>query len=148
MDSTAQKHLSAITAGEVTKSNVIGIRKAMNHVARLRAGWSGNRSNATALDVSRMVEALRMVEPRVVDGALCASGLKLLQSPRYAKRLAPVADIIAALDTFRLVRFDPIGDGLHVIPIYRATATDGRSFLFRNIPWQSGGNGPEIVTNR
>lgn len=30
------------------------------------------------------------------------------------------------------------------VPVYRVMGASG-NFLFRNIPWQSGGNGPEIV---
>ena len=30
-------------------------------------------------------------------------------------------------------------------PIYRAIALNGDSFDFYNIPWQSGGNGPELL---
>lgn len=129
-----QRHLDAIRAGEVTKTNVIGLRKAVNHVARLERGWSGNRSAATGGEVREALDALAKLEPRVA-GELVDSGKKLLQSPRYRKRLSAVADIVASLDGFRLVRFDWI-DATHVIPVYRATSPRG-SFLFRNIPWQT-----------
>ncbi|WLJ71172.1 hypothetical protein [Sphingomonas phage Carli] len=137
-------HLEAIKSGTVTKTNVIGIRKAINHVERITRGYSGNRSNATVADVTAIERALADCEP-VVSGELHDSGLKLLRSKRYAKRLEPVADIVANLESFRLVAYDRIGDsGLHSVPVYRATGA-GRSFLFRNVAWQSGGNGPEIV---
>jgi hypothetical protein len=133
-----QKHLAAIEAGEVTKTNVIGIRKAINHVERLRAGWSGNRSSVAPHEADALEVALAQREPRVL-GELHDSGLKLLRSPRWRKRWNErQAGIIERLDHFNLVRFDRIGaNSVQAIPVYRAVATTGQSFLFRNIPWQS-----------
>jgi hypothetical protein len=67
------------------------------------------------------------------------SGLKLLHSRRWRKRFgASQLAVIDRLDHFRLVGFDRIGpQGSHGIPIYRAVAVDGDSFLFRNLPWQT-----------
>jgi hypothetical protein len=59
--------------------------------------------------------------------------------------LEPVADVIATLHGFRLVRFDRIGrNGENCVPVYRAVGKSG-SFLFRNVAWQAGGDGPELV---
>lgn len=83
----------------------------------------------------------------------------MLRSPRYAKRLAPYADSIAVIDHFRLIDFEDIsrrGDGTHNTPVYavwceipsKGDVLDGgvyEAFRFQNIPWQSGGDGPEIV---
>lgn len=139
------KHLDAIQAGAVDASNVIGIRKALNADARRRRNYSTSQTapKLTGAECDAIESALREHEPRVV-GALHDTGLKLLQSRRYRTRLAPVAEIVAALDAFRLVRFDELDSGFHRVPVYRACA-GARSFLFRNIPWQSGGNGPELV---
>lgn len=54
----------------------------------------------------------------------------------FAKHLA---EIIAGLDHFRLVRFDPIGNPSYPkwIPVYQASTRDGRRFTFRNVPWQT-----------
>src|SRR3954470_14334187 len=82
---TAERHFNAIADGRVTKSNVIGIRKAINHVERLRAGYSGNRSSVTPDQAAWLERALADREPHVV-GELHESGLKLLRSPRYRKR--------------------------------------------------------------
>lgn len=137
MDKTAARHLAAIEAGEVTKSNIIGIRKILNHVARIRNGYSGNRSNATPADADSLCAAIWQHRPRIA-GEMHESGLKLLRSKRYAKRLAPVADIIAALDHFELVAFPHYDSGyFYTAPIYRAVAMDGRGFNFRNLPWQA-----------
>lgn len=128
--------MAAIEAGTVTKTNVIGIRKAINHVERLRAGWSGNRSNVTPEEADTLEEALRRHEPRVV-GELHESGLKLLRSPRWRKRWNErQAAIIEHLDRFALVRFDRIGQ-TNAVPVYRAISNDRGSFLFRNVPWQT-----------
>lgn len=158
-----KKHLEAIRAGTVTKTNIIGIRKAMNHVARLEARLSGNRSNATPADVREVESAIASHRPRVA-GELHDSGVKLLQSPRYRKRLEAFAPAIAAIDSFRLVGFDWI-DSLHVTPIYavwsRVPPCIGpdpfppgvtyEAFRFRNIPWQTAmymdsPGGPEIIS--
>lgn len=148
----AQRHLAAIAFGAVTKSNVIGIRKAINHVERLRAGWSGNRSNVTPAEADAIEAALADREPAIADTALHNSGLKLLRSPRWRKRFSEeqLAIINDRHVLFSLVRFDRIGPrGMYAVPVYRA-ASFGGSFLFRNIPWQSASaygeeSGPTIV---
>jgi len=140
------KHLATIRGGTVTKSNVIGIRKAFNAFERHSCGYSNSRTapRMSAVEVTAVEQALAELEPRVI-GELHDSGLKLLRSARYRKRLAPVADIVANLESFHLIAFDRIGaQGLHTVPVYRARGA-GRSFLFRNIAWQSGGNGPELL---
>lgn len=156
--SAMQKHLDAIASGTVTKTNVIGIRKAINHIERLNAGWSGNRSAATVDEVFAVEQALAEQRPRV-GGELHDTGVKLLQSPRYRKRWQPwQSEAIAAIDHFRLVAYDRIGSrGQYSVPVYavwakippKGDALDGGSyeaFRFRNIPWQSGGDGPEVVS--
>ena len=137
-------HLEAIKAGTVTKSNVIGLRKAMNANARRLARLSTSRTcpRLTDSELATIERAIAQHEPRV-EGELHDSGLARLRDKRYAKRLEPVADIIAGLESFHLVAFDWIDD-LHATPVYRARG-NGRSFLFRNVAWQSGGDGPEIV---
>lgn len=137
MSPTAKKHFDAINGGAVTKTNVIGIRKALNHVERLRAGWSGNRSNVTPEEADAIEYALRLHEPHVT-GALHESGLKLLRSPRWRKRFNERQHgIISRLDHFKLVRFDRLGRSCTTVPVYRAVDVTGQSFLFRNVPWQS-----------
>lgn len=146
MKSAAQKHLHAIEAGTVEKTNVVGIRKALAHVARLLAGWSGNRCNATPYEARALEMALERVKPRVV-GELFLSGLKLLQSKRYAKRWNDAErEVIVDIDVIRLVRFDRVnyGKGAVIVPVYCAKGCNGNSFVYRNIAWQSGGDGPEI----
>ena len=133
------KHLKAIRAGVVDKSNVIGIRKALNAAERRACGYSvgSTAPRATAVECAEIEAALARYEPNVA-GALVQSGLVRLQNPRYKKRLASVADIIANLTHFCLVGFD---DGT---PIYRACSPRG-SFLFKNKSWQSGGDGPVLL---
>jgi hypothetical protein len=140
------KHLAAIYSGEVTRGNVIGIRKALNAGARLEQGLDiGRTSPQVPYEVlASIVTALRQHEPKVI-GELHESGLKVLRNPRYRKRLEEVADIVADIRFFRLVRFDVIGHhSLGCVPVFRAWSPRG-SFLFRNIPWQSNGNGPEVL---
>lgn len=139
-------HMAAIKAGTVTKSNVIGIRKAINaDERRLRCyATSSTCPRITHAEIVALESALERHKP-LVAGALHETGLKLLRSPRYRKRLASVASIVAKLDSFRLVSFDRIGNsGMHAVPVYKACA-GRKSFMFRNVPWQAGGNGPEIL---
>lgn len=139
------QHLAAIQAGRVTKTNVIGLRKALNADARDRAGLSLSRVAPKLLgrELWATVDALAEYHP-TVTGELHDSGLKLLRSPRYRKRLADVAEIVNAEHSrFDLVRFDWI-DSLHSVPVYRLVTFAG-SLEFRNVPWQSGGDGPEVL---
>lgn len=143
MASAMEKHLAAIKAGEVTKTNVIGLRKALNHNERVSRGWSRNRNAATPEEVSEAVAALGRIEPRVV-GDLYETGLTVLQNKRYRKRLAEVQPIIDTLESFHLVDFENVGKWYYT-PVYEARSPAGR-FTFVNVPWQSGGDGPEVRT--
>lgn len=143
------KHLIAIRSARVEKTNIIGIRKALNAYERKACGYSVSRTapKITADEVTQIERALADIEPRVV-GELRDSGIKQLRNRRYAKRLASVLDIVNSDDLqFHLVAFDRLGThGLCATPVYRAVGHQpGRSFLFRNVPWQSGGNGPEVL---
>ena len=141
---TFQKHIDAIASGSVTKTNIIGLRKALNAEGRRRAGLSVS-TTCPKVSGDDIYLALAMIDrdrPKVV-GELHDSGIKLLQSKRYAKRLADYADVIEWPSHFELCGFDQVSR--YSVPVYRLVGQNGGSFKFRNIPWQSGGNGPEIV---
>lgn len=147
MSGAVQTHLDAIHSGFVERSNVLGIRKILNANWRKSRGYSVSRTSAkiNSGDVRKLQHDLELAKP-IVRGALHDSGLKLLRSKRYRKRLEPYADMIAEIVYFRLIRFDAFGqNGSHHVPVYRAVTRYGDGFTFRNIPWQSGGDGPEIV---
>jgi hypothetical protein len=144
---TFQKHIDAITSGEVTKTNIIGLRKALNTSARRRAGLSVSTTspNVSEDDIHLALALIDRERPKV-GGELHDSGVKLLQNKRYAKRLAEYEDVIAWPSHFELCGFDRLGlYGNHSVPVYRLVGQNGGSFKFRNIPWQSGGDGPELV---
>lgn len=140
-------HMKAIQSGEVTRLTVIGLRKSINADARRGMGLSVS-STAPKLkgrELNLIEHALREQRPRVV-GQLHDTGLKLLRSPRYRKRLERVRDIVDNLTSFHLVAFDRIGrHGLNCVPVFEARGLAGRAFIFRNVPWQSGGEGPEVL---
>jgi hypothetical protein len=139
-------HLSDIRSGLVSRTNVIGLRKALNAEARRyqRLSVSSTAPKISGEALAACEHARAEFRPRVSQD-LHDSGLKLLRSPRYRKRLAPVADIIAGIESFHLVSYDALGRyGDYHVPVYKAVSPAG-SFLFRNIPWQSGGDGPEIL---
>ncbi len=153
---TLQKHVDAIRAGFVTRSNIIGIRKALNTYERRQSGYyvSPTSPRVKTDDIVELETAIQSCSP-VVIGDMHDTGLTLLRNPRYKNRLAAYADSIAALHSFRLVRFELMDAWQHV-PVFQVWANippkgdvlDGGTYLaftFRNIPWQSGGNGPEIL---
>jgi hypothetical protein len=134
------KHIAAIRAGKVTKTNVIGLRKAFNADARRNHGYSVSITapKMTREELEQAQILMKRRQPRVV-GDLHASGLKLLRSPRLAKTMST----LPMPKVFYLIGFDWI-NAWNVVPVYLAVGTEG-SFVFRNIPWQSGGKGPEIM---
>lgn len=145
-----ETHFAAIKSGTVDKTVVIGLRKALNTFSRISAGYSVSKTSPKITDeeVNQIADLLAEHRPRVV-GELHESGLALLQGKRYRKQLASVADIIAELDHFALVGFEEIfahhGRLSFHFPVYRARGKSGRSFPFYVVPWQSGGNGPELA---
>lgn len=141
-------HLAAIESGAVTKTNVIGIRKAINAMERDRNGYSlsATAPKTTIEEVFAVEEKLSEREPNVT-GEFFLSGLAVLTNPRYAKRFSEREHaVIDDIDVIKLVRFDRIGRrGEYAVPVFRAKGCNGDDFLYWNIPWQSGGRGPEIV---
>lgn len=143
------RHMTAISAGTVDKTNVIGIRKAINAMEQSR-DFPAALSDA----IFQLECALQERQP-TVTGTLHETGLKVLRNRRYAKRWTELqAAIIERLYDFKLVRFDRVNPHRwQSVPVYRATDTLGRSFLFRNIPWQSAhylglDDGPRVVPER
>lgn len=151
---TFEKHMRAVQSGRIDRANVIGIRKAFNAYEREAAGYGASRTSPkwTREEVTAMHSAIGQWPP-YIKGELRDSGLKLLQSPRYAKRLAPVAAKIPWISAFRLARFDAIDPKeLHWIPVYHAFDGGQLLFTFRNIPWQTAfvmglESGPTIERN-
>jgi hypothetical protein len=141
------RHLAAVQSGKVDKTNVIGIRKAINE-------WSETRTIRTEIiDALFELECAIRDHPPTVAGALHDSGLKVLRNPRYAKRWTDLNSATSSInaDHFELVRFDRVGmRGRYSMPVYRVVSYDGRSFTFRNIPWQTAyysglDDGPRVV---
>lgn len=142
-----KKHLAAIERGMITKTNIIGLRKALNAMARKECGYSVSRTAPVISfsEADQLVSAVHKHHPQV-GGELHETGLKLLRDRRYAKRWTPEqAAIIVNLAGFRLVDFFEF-DRMHFTPVYRAISDTGKKFDFYNIAWQSGGNGPQIVS--
>lgn len=141
-----RNHLKDIVAGTITKTNIIGLRKAFNAYSRNARGYGNGRTSPTLTFDERQELEAAIAEHRPIAGPdLEESGKILLKGARYAKRWTPEQQaIVSTLSHFRLERFENYTETDHV-PVYRAIAKDGRSFLFRNIPWQSGGNGPEVL---
>lgn len=133
-----EKHRLAVMSGHVTRTNVIGIRKALNAFDRDRKGYSiGRTSPAVCLgDVIGMHKALADYEPAVSDD-LAETGRRILQDKRYSKRWTEAQRaVIASTDTFRLTGFVDVDNG-HYVPVYRACGANGDSFLYYVVPWQT-----------
>jgi hypothetical protein len=140
------RHTAAVQSGRVEKTNIIGIRKAIN--AMEHGGWP-----AAMIDAQFELEQAIAERRPVVVGSLHDSGLKVLRNPRYAKRWTPAQlQIIACADHFELLRFDRVGRR-YSVPVYRVVSHDGQSFAFRNIPWQTAyyaglDDGPRVMSER
>jgi hypothetical protein len=143
--SAFQKHLDAIRSGKVEKTNVIGLRKALNSMERASRGLSPDRTTPlSAHEYGVLCDALTDNKPRVI-GEMHKTGLKLLQSKRYRRQLESVSEIVSEIVSFHLVGFD-IDESGHATPVFRAKGKSGKSFPYICRSWQAGGNGPEIVS--
>lgn len=136
--STFKKHLAAIERGEVTGSNVIGLKKATSAFERKSAGYSisSTAPDWSAVEMQEMAKSLKVFRPRV-KGKLYDSGVKQLRNRRYAKRWTEFQrSVIDRLDHFRLLGIISIGRHSYAA-VFEACAADGQSFCFYNVPWQT-----------
>lgn len=141
--SALQRHMATIKTGEVTKTEVIGIRKAMN--AFNLDSERGKESNVSFRELEQISELLWNIRP-IVKGDLHDSGVELLQRKRYRRQLESVAEIVADISHFRLIGYHEDGGRvLKAYPVYRCFDHKGKSFPFYVIPWQSNGNGPVVA---
>ena len=141
-----EKHIAAIKSGAVDKSTIAGLRKAINAMERRDRGWSvGSTATHMTDDEFTEITALLMRQPPRIVGALHDSGVALLKSKRYRRQLAGVMHVVDDVKEFRLVGFEYVGRALdHVTPVYRAINSRGNCFDYTNLPWQAGGNGPQV----
>lgn len=150
MNPTLKKHLDAINSGAVTKTNIIGLRKAFNANARLTRGYGAGCTSpkVTPGDIGDLRRAITLIEP-FVRGELHDSGLKVLQDPRYRKRFnLAQSRVVERVTVFKFVGLHQIDD-CHATPIYKAVSPFG-SVNFYVIPWQSAlayglQSGPQII---
>lgn len=138
----ALNHLEQIKSGKVTRSNVIGIRKAYNAIE-----MGGYRSitapKMTSDELSEILTQLDRVRP-LCKGELHDMGLKVIRNKRYKNVLPVPGDEV---DHFRLIGFEGFKSGnWKYTPEYSAHDKAGNLlFTFVNRSWQSGGNGPELT---
>ena len=147
MNKTTRKHLAAIKAGEVTKTNIIGMHKALNALARTEMGYSTSRTSPSisAEDRRDLLLALSRRHPHVA-GELHDSGVEVLRNRRYDRRWTEAQRaVIGTLDHFELIGFAEANYSTFT-PVYRVVGANGIYFDFVNIPWQSGGDGPRVLT--
>lgn len=136
--STFQKHLAAILAGEVTKSNVIGLKKATIAFERKSAGYSisSTAPDWSVTEMQQIARALKANQP-TVTGELYETGLKQLRDRRYASRWSEKQQgIIDRLDHFKLVGIISVGRRSYAA-VFKAVDVTGQNFCFYNIPWQT-----------
>ena len=147
MHKVAARHLAAIKSGQIDRGTLIGIRKLVSSSTRAAYGYrvGGGQAKAPLEDVESVLAAIMERKPRAV-GTLHASGLAVLANKRNRRKLELVADIVPDVVMFQLVDYELRGRaGESFVPIWRASTADGRGFDFLNVPWQSGGDGPEIL---
>lgn len=141
-----KKHFAAITSGAIEKTNIIDLRKAINANHRQRNGWSVSVTAPKVTDdeIDELAKAIADHQPTVM-GELHKTGVAVLQSKRYRNRFSKEeSEVIADIARFELVRFERYDS--NVYPVYRVIGKNMKNFLFMNRPWQSGGNGPEILS--
>lgn len=135
---TFKKHLDAIKAGQVTKSNVIGLKKATSAFERRRAGYSTGMTapDWTVKEMQEIATALRLCQP-TVTGELHTTGVKQLRDRRYAKRWSAFErSVIDRIERFSLVAIIGVGRRSYAA-VFKAIAADGQGFFFYNVPWQT-----------
>lgn len=142
MSKAIERHIAAIKSGKVDRTTVIGLRKAFN--AHKRA-WQTRTDPGMTDEEREAIETALVDHLPIVTGDLHESGMKLLRNPRYRHQLAKAADIIADAQGFKLVGFDDNTAHGTYTPVYLVFNSKGESLSFRCVPWQAGGNGPELV---
>ena len=146
----AINHLADIRNGSVDRSNIRGIRMALNAAWRIDRGYSTSATTRhTAPLADEMLQAIHTHQPRVI-GALHDSGLNVLRAPRWRKRFSDSQRATIAGDRlhFALVDWIDVHRGAFV-PVYEARSTAG-AFRFSNIPWQTASaygleSGPQVT---
>jgi hypothetical protein len=144
---TFNRHMTAIADKRIERTNIIGMRKMINVSLRADYGLS-NSPMATVVpisDIDSLYQAIYNNRPTVL-GELHDSGVKLLQNRRYKNRWTSAQQFtIDRIAQFQLVDWFSVGR-FHVTPVYRVIGFDGVPFDFHNLSWQSGGNGPTVVS--
>lgn len=139
---TFKRHMASLQSGQISRSNIIGLRKAFNADAQ-RPYQGRTSSKINSAHVEAYWQAISDYKPEVT-GDWLESGKAQLASKRYRSRWNPrQAAIIADIATIQLVGIDWI-DNRHCTFIYRATGRNGDTLTYINTPWQSGGNGPTV----
>jgi hypothetical protein len=144
---TFNRHMMAIANKQIERTNIIGMRKMINASLRADQGLSNPR-RSTVVPMSYIDSLYRAIYHNcpIVLGELHDSGVKLLQDRRYKSRWTPSQQFtIDRIAKFRLVDWYNV-DRFHVVPIFRVIGFDGVPFDFYNVSWQSGGNGPKVVS--
>ncbi len=146
MHKVAARHLATVKSGTIDRGTVIGIRKLVSSSYRAAHGYGvgGGQAKAPLEDMEAILVAIMEHKP-VATGELHDNGLKVLRNPRHRKALAGLEHVLTYTPTFRLVDYELRGRiGDYFVPIWRAESLLGW-FDFISIPWQSGGNGPEVL---
>lgn len=145
---TFEKHWHAITARKVvSRSNIIGIRKALNNAARWEAGWSCNKG---MIDPERAAQLLSAVYRHIpaVDGQQLAFGRAYLRKPRNMRKLTDYQRDIVTSDAPLIFLVDYLeGPNRTFRPVFRVERLyGGGHFCYTVTPWQAGGDGLEVVS--
>jgi hypothetical protein len=141
MTKAIANHRAAILSGQVTKTNIIGIRKLFN-AAEMRY----LRREAPLPNESELwdLNDLLVEHCPCVVGEWLESGKVQLRNPRYKRRWNErQAAVIADIAEIRLIGYEQRGGNFFAQ--YRCVGGNGDSFDYMNVAWQSGGDGPEII---
>lgn len=134
---TFNRHLTAVTNGKISKSNIIGMRKGFNAWWRNSHGYSASMTAPqwTDGDAIALQRAIHRCQP-VATGALHDDGLCKLRDRRNASLFnASQRHVISRLECFRLIDWRDTARGKFQ-PVWEAIAENGESFRFISLSWQ------------
>lgn len=136
---TFEKHIFALSSGNVSEAIIRGIKKGLNEGARDLDGLSANvcaydygQSDAIKIDV-------QVHTPIIADERQITKGLEWLRDKRRNRHLTPEQQgVLEDFHRFRLVGFRiPVGRRYDHLPVYQVEASDGRHFNYMATPWQT-----------
>jgi hypothetical protein len=150
-----QRHVAAIKTGTYTHGMIIGLCRTANAIFRRLQGYSvGATASAMTEDefydiLDRLATAKPLAEVSrqqsaqntLLDLQLTPKGTKRKNAPFLPFQYVALVD----LQDMRIVGLTELFDG-RWLPVYKVTSKNGDTFHYYHQSWQSGGNGPTVLS--